>query len=30
MCSILDYSLKRLIKDCHVEGAVGAAGKPEE
>lgn len=29
MCSILDYSLKRLIKDCHVE-AVDAAGKPEE
>lgn len=30
MCTILDYVLKRLIKVCHVEVAVDAAGKPEE
>jgi len=30
MCSVLDSILTRLLKDCHTEGVVDAASKPEE
>jgi len=30
MCSVLDSVLTRLLKDCHTEGVVDAAVKPEE